>query len=145
MSRSRNSVNSESVISVGTPFIARLLVCTLFVWKALGRLTLTLLARAAFILLSLCSIMTSCTESPITTKSRFGSFLTCEILRLGWNCVNSPINFLQFLNFSSTALGITGIVSSRLGLGRTGVPRGDLEEHGLSWLGSMGELLALRS
>ena len=27
------------------------------------------LPRAAFILLSLCSIMTFCTESPITTKS----------------------------------------------------------------------------
>ena len=42
-----------SVISVGTSFVARLLVCALFVWKALGRLTLTFLPKAAFILVSL--------------------------------------------------------------------------------------------
>ena len=33
-------MNSVSVVLVGTLFIARLLVCTLLVWKALGRLFL---------------------------------------------------------------------------------------------------------
>ena len=133
-----------SIISVGTPFIARLLVHTLLVWKALGRLTLTFLPRAAFISDSLCNITTSCTESPITKKSPFGNSLICEIFRQGWNCLNSPINDLQFFNFLSTPLSITGIVLLRLGFGRTGVPRGGSEEPGLDWLGSVGEFLALR-
>ena len=87
--------------------------------------------------------MTSYTESLITTKSPFGNSLICEILRLGWNCLNSPINDLRFLNFPSTQLSITGIVFLRLGLGRTGVPRGGSKEPGLGWLGSVGELLIL--
>ena len=62
-----------SVISVGTPFIARFLVCALFVCKALGRLTSTFLPKAAFILVSLCNITTSCAESPMTKKSPFGT------------------------------------------------------------------------
>ena len=37
-----------SVISVGTPFIARVLVRTLLVWKALGRLILTFLPSAVY-------------------------------------------------------------------------------------------------
>ena len=41
-----------------------------------------------------CSIMTSCTESPITTKLPFGSSSILEILRLGWYCLNSPISGL---------------------------------------------------
>ena len=39
--KSRNSLNSESEISLGTPFTARLLVCCLLIWKALGKLTFT--------------------------------------------------------------------------------------------------------
>ena len=127
------------IISVGTPFIARLLVCTLLVWKALGRLVVTFLPSAAFILLSLCNIVTSCTESQVTTKFPFGSSLTPEILRLGWYCLSSPISVLQFLNFSSTPLSITGIEFFIFGLGRTGVPGGGLEEPGLGWLGSVGK------
>ena len=88
--------------------------------------------------------MTSCTESPITTKSPSGSSLILEILRLGWHCLNSPISVIKFLNSSSTPLSITGTEFFTLGLGRTGVPRGGSEEPGLGWLGSVGELLALR-
>ena len=99
-----------SVISVGT-FIARLLVCTSLVWKAiLGRLTLTFLPGAAFIFYSLCNIRMFCTESPITKKSPFGNSLICEILGLMWLCLNSPINDLQFFNFRLTPLNITGIL-----------------------------------
>ena len=94
---------------------------------------------AAFVLLSFCSIMTSCTEPLIITKSPFGSSLILEILRLGWYCLNSLISVLQFLNFPSTPLSITGIEFFVLGLGRTGVPRGTG-----TWLGSVVELLALR-
>ena len=50
----------------------------------------------------------------------------------------------QFLNFPSTPLSITGILFLRFGLGRTGVPKGGSEEPDLGWLGSVGELLALR-
>ena len=67
-----------SVISVGTPFIARLLVCVLLVWEALGRLTLTFLPRAAFILDLLCDMITFCTESPITKKLPFLNSLIYE-------------------------------------------------------------------
>ena len=89
-------------------------------------------------------MITSCTESPITKKSPFGDSLICETLRIGWYCLNSPIMDLQFLNFPSTSLSITGILFLRLGLGRTGVPKGGLEEPDLGWPGSVGELLALR-
>ena len=68
--------------------------------KAFGRLILTFLPRAALILLSFCNMITSCIESPIATKSPLGSSLILEILRLGWYCLNSPISFLQDLNFS---------------------------------------------
>ena len=100
---------------------------------------LDIFPSAAFILLSICSIMTPCTESPITKKLPFGSSLILEILKLGWYCFNSPFRVLQFLNFSSTPLNITGIEFFILGLGCTGVLRGGLEEHGLGWLGSIGE------
>ena len=73
--RSKNSQNSSSVISVGTPFIARLLFLNLLVWKAFGKLTFTFLPRTAFIFVSLCEITTSCTESPITRKSPLGNSL----------------------------------------------------------------------
>ena len=131
-------------MSVGTPFTARLFVCAFFVWKALGRLTFTFLPRAAFIFYSLCRITMSCTVSPMIRKSPFDNSLICEILRLGWNCLNSPINFLQFRNYSLTPLRMTGIVFLWFGLGRTGVPRGGWEEPGLGWLGNVGEPLALR-
>ena len=124
-------MNSMAVISVGTPFIARLLVRPLLVWKALGRLIFTFLPSAAFILLSFCSIMTSCTELPVTTESPFGSSLILEILRLGWYCLNSPISVVQFLNFLLTPLSINGIEFFILGLGRTGVLRGGSEKPGL--------------
>ena len=117
-----------SIISVGTPFIATLLVCTLLVWKALGRLILTFLPGAAFILLSLCNTMTSCTESPITKELPFGNSLILKILKLGCYCLNSPINVLQFLIFSSKPLSINGIEFFTLGLGRTRVPRAGSEE-----------------
>ena len=114
-------------MSVRTPFTARLFVCVFFVWKAFGRLTFTFWPRAAFIFDLLCRIIMSCTESPMIRKSPFDNSLICEILRLGWNCLNSPSNFLQFLNFSLTPLRMTGIVFLRFGLGRTGVPRGGWE------------------
>ena len=131
-------------MSVGTPFIARLLVCILLVYKALGRLILTHLPSAAFILLSFCRIMTSCTESPMTTKSPFVSSLILKILRLGCYCLNSPISVLQFLNFSSMPLRITRIEFCILGLGRYRVPKGGSKEPGLGWLFSVGEFMALR-
>ena len=81
--------------------------------------------------------MTSCTESLIIRKSPFCNSLICEILRLGWNCLNSPFSFLQFLNSSLTLLRMTGIEFIMLGLGRTGVLRGGSEEPGLGWLGSV--------
>ena len=37
-----------------------------------------------------------------------------------------------------------GILFLRFGLGSTGVPKGGSEEPDLGWLGSVGELLALR-
>ena len=77
-------------------------------------------------------------------KLPFDNSLICEILRLEWNCLNSPISFLQFLNSLLTPLRMTRIVFLMLGLGRTGVPRGGSEEPGLGWLGSVGERLALR-
>ena len=76
-------------------------------------------------------------------KSPFDNSLICEILSLGWNCLNSPINCLQFRNSSMTPLRMTGIVFLWFGLGRTGVPLGGWEEPGLGWLGSVGEPLAL--
>ena len=105
----------------------------LCVWKlkVLGRLTLTFLLRAAFILDSLCRMITCYTELPITKKSPFGNSLICETLRLGLYCLSSPIMDLQFLNFPSTPLSITGILLLRLGLGRTGVPKGGSEKPGL--------------
>ena len=75
----RNSLNSESEISLGTPFTARLLVCCLLVWKALGRLTFTFWPSAAFILFSLCKIRTPCIESPMIRKSPFGSSLRTAV------------------------------------------------------------------
>ena len=93
--KSRNSLNSESEISLGTPLTARLLVCCLLIWKALGKLTFTFWPNAAFILLSFCKIMTSCIESPMSKKSPFGSSLIWETLRPGWNCLNSPSSLRQ--------------------------------------------------
>ena len=61
-------------------FNCRLFVCSLLNWKAFGRLILTFLPRAAFILFSFCNIVTSCTESPIAKKSPFGSSLISEVL-----------------------------------------------------------------
>ena len=108
--KSRNSLNSESEISVGTLFTVRLLVCCLVVWKALGRLTFTFWPSAAFILFSLCRIRTSCIESPMIRKSPFWSSLIWEILRLGWNCLNSPSNLHQFLCSSLIPLRMTVIL-----------------------------------
>ena len=54
-------------------------------------------------------------------KLPFDNFLICEILRLGWNCLNSAINFLQFQNSSLTPLRMTRMVFLWFGLGRTGV------------------------
>ena len=51
--------------------------------------------------------------------------------RLGWYSLNSPISFLQDLNFSSAPLIITGIVFFLYGLGSTGVPVGASEEPDL--------------
>ena len=77
-------------------------------------------------------------------KLPFDNSLICKILRLGWNRLNSPINFLQFWNSSLTPLRMTGIMFLWFGLGHTGVPRGGWEEPGLGWLESVGEPLALR-
>ena len=71
--KSRNSLNSESEISVGTPLTGRLLVYCLLVWKALGRLTCTFWPSAAFILFSLCKIITSCIESPMMKNHLLGA------------------------------------------------------------------------
>ena len=95
----RNSLNSESEMSFGTPFTARLLVCCLLIWKVLGRLTFTFWPSAAFILFSFCKIITSCIESPMIRKSPFGSSLIWETLRPGWNCLNSPSSLRQFFVF----------------------------------------------
>ena len=103
----------------------------------------TFLLGAAFISFSFCSIITSCSESPIAKKLLFGSFLIIEILRPGWYCLNSPVSFLQGLNFASTPLIITGILFYLYDLGHTGVPRGDSGEPGLCWFGSIREMLAL--
>ena len=124
------------------PFTARLFVCSLLVCKALGRLILTFLPRAAFILLC-------CIGSPIATKITFWKLLdSCNfetgVVPRGWYCLNSSISFLKDLNFSSTPLIITGMMFFLHGLGCTGVLRGDSEEPGLGWLASVGELLALR-
>ena len=81
--RLRNSLNSSSIMSVGTPFTARLYGWYFLVWKALGRLILTFLSGAALILFSFCNMITFCRVSPIITKSPFGSSLILEILRLG--------------------------------------------------------------
>ena len=51
---------------------------------------------------------------------------------------------LQFLNFPSTPLRMTGIEFLMLGFGRTGVPKDGSEVPGFGWLGSIGEPLALR-
>ena len=59
------------MISVGTPFTARLLVDTLLIRKALGRLILTFWSNAGFILASFGKMNTSCIESPIITKYEF--------------------------------------------------------------------------
>ena len=131
------------MISVETPFTARLLVDTLLVWKALGRLILTFWPNAAFILVSLCKISTSCNESPIITKSPFQRALILETLRPGWYCLNSPISCLHVLILLSTPLIITGIVFLRLGRGQTGVSGGGSEEPFFCRVGSVGEPLAL--
>ena len=73
----------------------------------------------------------SCTESPIIRKSPFGSSLIWLILRLGWYCLSSPKSCLQFLNFSSTPLMITGILFFKLDDGLTGELSGGSEEPGL--------------
>ena len=102
----RNSLNSESELSLGTPFTAKLLVC-LLIWKALGRLTFTFWPSAAFILVSFCKIITSCIESLMIRKSPFGSSLIWETLRPGWNCLNSPSSLRQFLSSALIPLIMT--------------------------------------
>ena len=96
-------------------------------------------------LFSLCKMITSCMESSIINKSPFGSSLTCETLRLGWNCLNSPITDYHVLNFLSIPLIITGILFLVMeGLGRTGVSGGCSEEPVFCRVGSIGELVALQ-
>ena len=78
-------------------------------------------------------------------KSPFGNSLICEILRLGWNCLYSPISLRQFLCSSLIPLRITEIVFLMLaGFGRVGVPGGSSEEPVFCRVGSVGELMALR-
>ena len=43
-------------------------------------------------------------------RSPFGSSLTCETLRLGWCCLNSPMTVRHDLNWESKPLRITGIL-----------------------------------
>ena len=143
--KSKNSLNSESETSFGTPFTARLLVCCLLIWKALGKLTFTFWPNAAFILLSFCKIMTSCIESPMIKKSPFGSSLIWETLRPGWNCLNSPRSLRQFLCSALIPLRMTGMLFLIIvGLGRVGVPGGSSEEPVFCRVGSVGEPKALR-
>ena len=65
-------------------------------------------------------------------RSPFGSSLTCETLRLGWCCLNSPLTVRDDLNWESIPLRITGIL---LGIvedfGRTGVIGGCSGDLGL--------------
>ena len=83
-------------------------------------------------------------ESPIINKLPFGSSLTCETLRLGWNCLNSPIIDHHVLNFLSIPLIITGTLFLVMeGLGQTGVSGGCSEEPVFCRVGSVGELVAL--
>ena len=111
----------------------------------MDKVILTFLPSVAFILVSHYNIIRSCTESPITNKSPFGSSLACETLRLGWCCLNSPITDRHVLNFWSIPLRMTGIVFLRVGgFGRTGVSGGCSEDLVLCRVGSVGELLALR-
>ena len=148
MLRSRNSLNSSSVISVGSPLTARLFCLFFAGLEGLRETNLNVFTQCSlhftFILPSFCKIITSCSESPIATKSPFGSSLILKILKLGWYCFNSPVSFLRDFMFSSTPPIMTRIVFFLQDLGRTGVPRGGSEEPGLAWLESVGELLALR-
>ena len=134
------------------PLLCRLVLlllqdtCFVFwlIWYAFSKLILTFFPSAAFILDSLCKITTSCTESPTTNKSPFASSLTCENLRPGWCCLNSPKTDRQVLNFSSITLRMTGIVFPKdKGLRCTGVSGGSSEDLVLCRVGSVGELVAV--
>ena len=130
-------------MSAGTLFTARLFVCLFFfVWKAWEDLLLHVCLYLPSFLIHFAELL-SCSESPMIRKSPFDNSLICEILSLGWNCLNSSINCLQLRNSSLTLLRMTGIVFLWFGLGRTGVPVGGWKEPGLGWLGSVGEPLAL--
>ena len=81
----------------------------------------------------------------MVNKSPFGSSLTCETLRLGWNCLNSANSDRHVLNFLSIPLIITGILFLVMeGLGPTGVSGGCSEEPVFCRVGSVGEQVASR-
>ena len=89
-------------------------------------------------------MITSCMESLIINRSPFGSSLTCETLRLGWNCLNSSIIDGHVLNFLSIPLIIPRILFLVMeGLGQTGVSGGCSEEPVFCRVGGIGELVAL--
>ena len=78
-------------------------------------------------------------------RSPFGSSLTCETLRLGWCCLNSPMTVHHDLNWESKALRITGILFGIVeDFGRTGVIGGCSGDLVSCRVGSVGKPRALR-
>ena len=93
-------------MSVGTPFTARLFVCAFL----FGRLWEDLLLHFFLELPSFFIHFAELCLALMIRKSPFNNSLICEILRLGWNCLNSPINFLQFRNPLLAPLRMVGIM-----------------------------------